>query len=229
MPTHEPSRGHARRNGPEFTSPPTVLIGIVGYTPVLDPYPLGPRLMAALERRLARTPSIRIENMSWGPIHIVQRFQDPGAVRPDRLVLVGGASLCRTPGRVTAYRWLGGRLPEPTMQERIYEAVTGIVDIENTLAIGSHFGVWPQETFSVEIDLAAETFGRMVIADSEGRASDAQLTDELGFSPAAAIEDLVEVVVGLAERGPDAGIAFGEKSAAELAPMEGFLRNQVVG
>ena len=96
--------------GPRI-SPPTVLIGIVGFTPVLDSYPLGPKLMSALEARLADHVGVIIENMTWSPIHVVQRFQDEGAIRPDRLVLVGAAATCNCPGTVRAVRWIGGRLP----------------------------------------------------------------------------------------------------------------------
>ena len=110
---------------------------------------------------------VAIENMTWSPLHIVQRFQDQTATRPERLVLVGGASRSARPGRVRAFHWKGGQLPEQAVQDRIYEAVTGVIDIENTLVIGEYFGVWPQECFVVEADMPANTFGRLVIADSE--------------------------------------------------------------
>jgi len=204
-----------------------VLIGIVGYTPVVDAYPLGPKLMAALEARLAGRDDVAVENMSWGPIHVVQRFQDERAARPRRLVLVGAASVSSSPGRVRAFRWMGGSLPAEAMQERMYEAVTGIVDIENTLIIGAHFGVWPDEAYSVEVDLAADTFGRMVIADSQGWANDRALADHLGFSPAAAIAELAETASMLALHGPKADVFVEPKSAEEFAKVEPFIRNRI--
>lgn len=203
-----------------------VLVGIVGYTPVLDAYPLGPKLMTALQARLAGHDAA-VENMSWGPIHVVQQFQDEGAVRPRRLVLVGAASVCVVPGRVRAFRWMGGSLPAQAMQERVYEAVTGIVDIENTLMIGTHFGIWPDEAYTVEVELAADTFGRMVIADSQGWASDPALADHLGFSPEAAITDMTEMAAALALDGPGASVSAQPKSAGELAKVEPFIRNRI--
>lgn len=203
-----------------------VLVGIVGYTPVLDAYPLGPKLMAALQARLAGQ-DVAVENMSWGPIHVVQQFQDEGAVRPRRLVLVGAASVSVVPGRVRAFRWMGGSLPAQAMQERVYEAVTGIVDIENTLMIGTHFGIWPDEAYTVEVELAADTFGRMVIADSQGWASDPALADHLGFSPEAAITDMTEMAAALALDGPGASVSAQPKSAGELAKVEPFIRNRI--
>jgi len=211
----------------EGAQAPDVLIGIVGYTPVVDAYPLGPKLMAALDARLAGRGGIAVENMSWGPIHIVQRFQDEGAARPRRLVLVGAASVSSSPGRVRAFRWMGGSLPAEAMQERMYEAVTGIIDIENTLIIGAHFGVWPDEVFSVEVDLAADTFGRMVIADSQGWASHRALADHLGFSPEAAIAELADTAAALALHGPRASVSVEPKSAEEFAKVEPFIRNRI--
>lgn len=208
-----------------MTAGSSVLVGIVGYTPVLDAYPLGPRLMAALQARLAGH-DVAVENMSWGPIHVVQQFQDEGAVRPRRLVLVGAASVCVVPGRVRAFRWMGGSLPAQAMQERVYEAVTGIVDIENTLMIGTHFGIWPDEAYTVEVELAADTFGRMVIADSQ-RMNGQDLADELGFSPETAIAELAEMAAVLALRGPEASVSAEPKSAGELAKVEPFIRNRI--
>ncbi len=203
----------------------SVLVGIVGYTPVLDAYPLGPRLMAALQARVVGQ-DVAVENMSWGPIHVVQQFQDEGAVRPRRLVLVGAASVSVVPGRVRAFRWMGGSLPAQAMQERVYEAVTGIVDIENTLMIGTHFGIWPDEAYTVEVELAADTFGRMVIADSQG-VSARDLADELGFSPETAVAELAEMAAALALCGPEAGVSAEPKSADELATVEPFIRNRI--
>jgi hypothetical protein len=204
------------------------LIGIVGYSPVLDCYPLGPCLMEGLRTRLRKTSFVEVENMTWGPIHIVQRFQAPETRRPDRLVLVGEAPVSRAPGQVTAYRWLGGRLSESAIQERIYEAVTGIVDIENTLAIGEHFGVWPLECYVVEADLPPNCFGRMVIADSEKRSDDAALLADLRFSPRQMVDTIVETCCALALYGEAAPVRLKPKRATALAPGTTFAQIRVV-
>ena len=203
------------------------LIGIVGYTPVLEAFPLGPRLVDDLRRLLPEDGSVAIENMSWGPIHVVQRFQDQ-AVKPERLVLVGGSSVSTEPGRVRAFRWIGGGLPEQAVQERIYEAVTGIVDIENTLVIGEHFGIWPVECFVVEADIPGNVFGSMVMADNEKRGDDASLTRELGFSPRRLQEELAEVATALAIDGVRANVRLEEKASTALALGTTFLRNHIV-
>jgi hypothetical protein len=204
------------------------LIGVVGYSPILDCYPLGPCLMEGLRTRLRQKSSVQVENMTWGPIHIVQRFQDPETERPDRVVLVGEAPLSHAPGQVTAYRWLGGRLSNLAIQQRIYEAVTGIVDIENTLAIGEHFGVWPVECYVVEADLPPNCFGRMVIADSERRSDDAALSAHLGFSPRRMVDAIIETCCALAIEGEAAAIRLRPKRATALAPGTTFAQIHVV-
>ena len=199
-----------------------VLIGIVGFSPVIDSYPLGPKLMDSLNARLADHPEVAVENMTWSPIHVVQRFQDEGAVRPRRLVLVGVAAVSIAPGRVRGFRWTGGAVPGAAMQERIYEAVTGVVDIENTLIIGSHFQVWPDEVYCVEVDLPADTFGNMVIADSRGGESDS----DPAFAPPAVIAELVETTLALALDASDQSAQT--KSASDCAAIRPFIRNRMV-
>jgi len=202
----------------------TRLIGIVGYTPILDTFPLGRTLVEMLRGQLPVDGLIAIENMTWGPLHIVQRFQDPGAVRPERLVLVGAASISVAPGRVRAFHWKGGKLPDECVQERIYEAVTGIVDIENTLVIGEHFGIWPTECFVVEADMPANTFGRMVIAESEGWGDDASLQYHLEFSPDRIREEVAMLAAALALRGVNAGVALEDKVATAIPVGGRFMR-----
>jgi hypothetical protein len=193
------------------------LVGIVGFAVLPECFPLGPRLMRRLRTAL---PEAQVENMTWGPMHVVQRFQDPAVPRPDRLVLIGAAATSRAPGRVEAFRWEGGSLPQRALQDRIYEAVTGIVELENTLAIGAHFGVWPEATWTVEADLPADSFQRMVIADSEGWADDAALTAHLGFSPARVTAALAALTTAVLRGAP--GVRVSAKRTEMLAPVTGF-------
>lgn len=207
---------------------PATLIGIVGYSAILDCYPLGPRLMRMLEEALAGEPQIGVENFTWSPVHIVQRFETGEMARPRRLILVGMAALSQMPGAVRACRWSGGSQPAAKVQERIYEAVTGIVDLENTLMIGEHFRVWPDECFTVEADLPASAFGRMVLADTQGWADDASLTTHFGFSPEAMLQEIVGMSLALARDGAASHVALQPKSADTLVPVQPFIANRFV-
>jgi hypothetical protein len=193
------------------------LVGIVGFSTLPRSFPLGSDLMAGLRSRL---PGVQVENLTWGPMHVVQRFQQPDVPRPDRVVLVGAAAVCRQPGTVAAFRWRGGTLPPVAMQDRVYEAVTGVVDLENTLMIGAHFDIWPEPVWSVEADLPAETFQRMVMAESDGCADDQALAAKLGFSPTLVTMTLIEATVAVLS-----GAAVPSKAASTLVPLATFTQN----
>jgi len=64
------------------TDKPATLIGIVGYSAILDSYPLGPLLMTGLKAALADAPNVTIENFTWSPVHIVQRFENDEMPKP---------------------------------------------------------------------------------------------------------------------------------------------------
>lgn len=202
---------------------PTVMVGIVGYSAVVESYPLGPKLLEELEEIFGDDPNVLLENFTWSPVHIVQRLQGGEMTRPDRIVLVGLAAGSIKPGTVTVHRWIGGTQPEVKVQERIYEAVTGIVDLENTLMIGSYFKVWPDECLTVEADLAPDTFGRLVMAENKKQDSEEELTNDLGYSPIAVRAQLVEAVRQLVLDGTKAtGVRIVEKNADMLLPVRSF-------
>ena len=209
----------------------SVVIGIVGYSPVLDRYPLGPRLMRALERGPWPDCEVAVENMTWGPVHIVQRYQDEG-FPGDRLVLVGAAAEASVPGQITCTRWHGGKIDEAAMQERMYEAVTGIVSLENTLVIGDHFGIWPDEVFTVEIDMKESTFGDLVISEAGPEyavaRSNRELAEDIGFDVEDAIDRLAAAARDVALHGPRASATLIPRTSGRLAPTRPFAQTDVL-
>ena len=208
---------------------PATLIGIVGYSAILDSYPLGPPLMSGLETALADAPNVTIENFTWSPVHIVQRFENNEMPKPERMVLIGLSATTITPGNVTACQWRGGKATELAVQERVYEAVTGIVDLENTLMIGEYFKAWPTECFTIEADMQPNTFGRLVMADSEGWGTDeSALKKHLGFSPAEQRQRIINMADDIARHGEKTSVALHEKSAESLTPVQPFIQNHAV-
>ena len=211
-------------------SAPTVMVGIVGYSAVVESYPLGPKLLEELENIFGDNPNVILENFTWSPVHIVQRLQGGEMTRPDRIVLVGLAAGSSKPGTVAVHRWVGGTQPEAKVQERIYEAVTGIVDLENTLMIGSYFNVWPDECLTVEADLAPDTFGRLVMAENKNKDSEDELSRDLGYSPFAVRAQMVEAVRMLVLEGVQAtGVKIAEKNADMLLPVRSFSETHATG
>ena len=142
------------------------VVGIVGHYPFLRGYPLGPELMAGL-RELPGAAALDIREMNWGPIAIVQDLQAQSA-RPDRVVLVGAVDRGLAPGCVTCRRWEGGPLDPLAVQRRVFEAVTGVISLDNLLVIGAHFGVWPATLLTVEWQSLEGDISDMVLAEIEG-------------------------------------------------------------
>ena len=144
-----------------------ILVGLVGYCQFVRGYVLGPELMARL--RAGPWPEkLDIREMNWGPIAIVQDLQAAGE-RFDRVVLVGACDAGRAPNSVTCRRWTGRTQDPLAVQRRVFEAVTGVISVDNLLVIGAHFGVWPDELFSVEVQMAESCLGDVVLAEIEQR------------------------------------------------------------
>ena len=82
------------------------------------------------------------------------------------------------------------KVDEIKIQERIFEGVTGVVSLENTLVIGDYFKIWPKEVFTVEVDLPGEVFGDIVIAENQGKSKNTDLIEILKFDPEKVIEEI---------------------------------------
>lgn len=126
-----------------------ILIAGVGY-PFLRDLSVGPVLVPELQR-LEWPPGVEIDDWSIGPIAIVQRLEErPGWY--DRIVLFASVERGHGPGQVSCYRWPGD-LPDPEeTQQRVGEAVMGVISLDNLLVIGEHFGVFPADVVVVEVE-----------------------------------------------------------------------------
>lgn len=141
-----------------------VIVGIVGYYGFVRGYPLGPELMERLQS-LPWPRDAEIREMNWGPVAIVQDFQD-SADKPERVVLVGALDRGLAEGSVSCRRWAGGTLDAAAVQRRMFEAVTGIISLDNLLVIGAYFGIWPVDTYTVELQWPASGLGDLVLQEA---------------------------------------------------------------
>jgi len=141
-------------------------IGLVGYYQFVRGYPIGPTLKERIDAAEWLDADVEVKEMNWGPIAIVQEFQAE-KIEYDRFVLVTAVDRGLPPGTVTSRRWLAGELDVLAIQERIFEAVTGIISMDNLLVIGEHFGIWPTEVITVEAQLADSAFGDLVMSELE--------------------------------------------------------------
>jgi hydrogenase maturation protease len=131
-----------------------VLVGGVGYRHLRD-LSVGPWVADTLAAE-ARN-GIEVEDVSYHPVGLSQNLQD----RPpyQRVVLVGSVARGREPGTVEAYRW-DGRLPgRDAIQQRVSEAVTGVISLENTLIVCGALGGLPDDVRVVEIEPEDQGWG----------------------------------------------------------------------
>ncbi|MCG3207698.1 MAG: hypothetical protein FOGNACKC_01298 [Anaerolineae bacterium] len=133
-----------------------ILIGTVGYHNLRD-YSIGPKLLPCLQQ-LDWPAGVDVEEMNWGPIAIVQRFET--LAQPyHRVVFLSAFEYGRPPGTVTLRRWRGGLPDAREIQDRVSEAVTGVISLDNLLIVGEHFGVWPAEVLVVDVEPGPQEAG----------------------------------------------------------------------
>ena len=157
------------------------IIGIVGYYGFVRGYPLGPELMERLSA-LPWSSDVDIREMNWGPVAIVQDFKASDD-KPERVVLVGALDRGLATGTVSCRRWAGGILEVSAVQRRMFEAVTGVISLDNLLVIGAHFGVWPPSTFTVELQWLEAGIGDLVLDEIESIRGTSQVVGELPLTP----------------------------------------------
>jgi len=133
-----------------------VLVGTIGYHNLRD-FSIGPKLLPRL-RAIAWPAGVEVDELNWGPIAIVQKFE--ALSRPyDRLVILTATPRDRPVGTITLFRWGGGLPSNEEIQARISEAVTGVISLDNLLVIGEYFGIWPDEVIVVDVEPGPEEAG----------------------------------------------------------------------
>lgn len=133
--------------------PGRVLVGGVGYTNLRD-RSIGPLLIERLRGR-SWPADVVVEDLSYGPIDVLFKLQaEPSGFRLG--LFISAIARGRPEGTVERYHW---QAPTPSvgeLQERIAEAVTGVVSLENLLHILAHFGALPARTVVIEVEPEAE-------------------------------------------------------------------------
>jgi hypothetical protein len=204
-----------------------VVVGIVGYYGFVRGYPLGPELLERLHA-MELPGDVDIREMNWGPVAIVQDFQVQARL-PDRVVLVGALDRGLAHGSVTARHWVAGPLDVDHVQRRMFEAVTGIVSLDNLLVIGSHFGIWPDETYTVELQWPDSGLGDLVLDEAAIDRAEGQV---VGERPLTAENE--RIVARLAESihrlvaSQHATLEIAPLTAAELTPLAAVASHRFV-
>lgn len=142
------------------------LIGTVGYYGQRD-LSAGPLLLPRLQGE-PWPPGVVVEDLSYDPIAFVHRMNEEDPLF-DRLILVGAMDRGHPEVRISWYRWQGRLPPAEEVQQRIGEALSGVVDLENLLVIGQQFGALPAEVFAVEVQPMAISHGLEPSPELEAR------------------------------------------------------------
>lgn len=132
-----------------------VLVGGVGYTNLRD-LSFGPLLVERL-RRTSWPSGVDIEDLSAGAIHEVHVLQSRQPY--DAAILISGVRRGGPAGTVRAYRWDHTPRTSDEVQERVSEALTGIIGLDTLLTVLDHFGALPADTRIVEVEPRDEDWG----------------------------------------------------------------------
>jgi hydrogenase maturation protease len=131
-----------------------VLIGGVGYRYLRDES-VGPWVTDRLAGR-ARN-GIEVEDVSYHPVGLAQNLQEREPY--DRVVFVSAQRRGRPPGTVESYRWNGQLPPRDEIQNRVAEAVTGVISLDNTLIVCGALGGLPGDVRVIEVEPGREGWG----------------------------------------------------------------------
>lgn len=124
-----------------------VLVAGVGYFNQRD-LSLGPYVVPRLAAE-TWPDGVLVEDLSYGPVAVVHRLNE--ADPPfGRLIAVGAVDRGRSEPSPTAYRWDRVLPPPDEIQERIGQALSGVVDLTNLLVVCEQFGALPAEVLVIE-------------------------------------------------------------------------------
>jgi len=187
-----------------------VIVAGVGYRNLRD-HSVG---VAVADRLLGRAwpGDVAVEDLSYNPIAVMQRLDDePPDRRFERAIVVGAVERGdRPPGTVTAYRWDRVLPADEEIHRAVTEAVTGVIALDNTLVVTSHFGALPEDVVVVEVEPDVQEFGETfsdAVAPAVDRVCD--LVATLATDADAAAHLPVTPLGGRSAPGPDRRAAAG--------------------
>jgi hydrogenase maturation protease len=144
-----------------------VLVGGIGYRYLRDES-VGPWAVEQLEGRA--TADVEVEDLGYHPVGFIHNLQE----RPpyDRIVLVGAVRRGRAAGTVETYLWDRALPDHEAIQERVAEAMTGVISLDNLLIVTCALGPLPDDVRVVEIEPGEEGWGEEFSAEVENRLDD---------------------------------------------------------
>ena len=148
-----------------------ILVAGVGYQHLSD-LSFGPKLVERLWG-LDWPDDVRVEDFGYGPIAILDWFEESPGKKFERAILAGAVERGRTPGTLVTYAWLESSPDPELVQERVSEALTGVISLDNLLIVAQHFGALPPNTSVVELEPVEKEWGSELSAPCEERLEEA--------------------------------------------------------
>jgi hydrogenase maturation protease len=137
-------------------APGRVLVGGVGYRWFGDgSFAL---LVSDALAGLVWAPGVDVLDLGYGALHVAMDLADVDPAY-ERVVLIAVTERGRAPGQL--YRFAcDPSVPNPQdVQDRMYEAGAGVIDLDHLLVIGRHFGALPDDVVAVELEPHPGTTG----------------------------------------------------------------------
>ena len=131
-----------------------VLVGGIGYRYLRD-LSVGGWVTDRLMERAGG--DVEVEDLSYHPVGLHQNLTDREPY--DRAVIISAPRRGRPPGTITTYRWDGVLPSVEQIQDRVSEAVTGVIELDNTLIVCGAFGSLPADVRVVEVEPEDEGWG----------------------------------------------------------------------
>lgn len=165
----------------EASAPPRVkiLVAGVGYRNLRD-MSVGPVLLDRLRTR-EWPPEVQVEDLSFGAVHVMHWLQEQpqpfGAA-----VFIAAVRRGRPVGSVTRCNWSAPEISHELVQERIAEAVTGVISLDTLLVVLGYFEVLPPRVTLIEIEPRDDDWGPELSPPVEAAVAEAEqfILDEVG-------------------------------------------------
>jgi hydrogenase maturation protease len=109
-------------------------------------------------RTMEWSAQVEVEDLSFGAVHVLHWLQErahPFAAA----VFVAGVNRGRPPGSVTRVEWRAPTIAAEAVQERIAEAVTGVISLDTLLIVLGYFEALPEHVTLIEIEPRDDDWG----------------------------------------------------------------------
>ncbi len=117
-----------------------------------------PMLLSHLQE-LSFPDHIKVDELNWGPVAVVQMFQAEEPAFEKVIILCAIEREGRKIGHIDVFKWLGKLPDEEQIQACVGDAATGVISVENLLVIGEYFKVWKDEVYLVDVEPGPEVAG----------------------------------------------------------------------